>query len=303
MIHFTEELITPEKATAYLALNIHDNRVLKPSWVNYLIGVLQRGEWKVTHQGIAFDEGGRMIDGQHRLTAIEQSGIAARMVVARAAPSETFEVIDGGKVRNTGDHLNLDQTFSSALNFLSRQYFGRVITSPQQKKALLPAVGDPLAQIQAKCAATRKYFSSGAMRAAAAIQILLHPNDMDYILELYENLVRFNLEQLPPVAASLIRQYSVGGFSSRANDLFLRGLVVFDPDKRNLSKITVHAETGLEAISRVRNVIKQALREAGADVPPHPESALDKKKEAKTLFRGRGTKQRTKQPSVGAEAA
>jgi hypothetical protein len=36
---------------------------------------MRRGDWRLTHQGIAFDASGALVDGQHRLAAIVEADV------------------------------------------------------------------------------------------------------------------------------------------------------------------------------------------------------------------------------------
>lgn len=68
-------------------------------------GAMTRGQWQVTHQPIAIDPDGALIDGQHRLSAVVAAGIPVSMLVAYNVPRETFAVIDAGQARSTGQAL------------------------------------------------------------------------------------------------------------------------------------------------------------------------------------------------------
>ncbi|HEV8193129.1 MAG TPA: hypothetical protein VGP82_16835, partial [Ktedonobacterales bacterium] len=61
--------ITPALARELLKRNTN-NRALRPAHVDMLRGTMQRGEWQVTHQGLAFADDGELLDGQHRLEAL-----------------------------------------------------------------------------------------------------------------------------------------------------------------------------------------------------------------------------------------
>ena len=100
------ELITPELAREWLQLNTR-NRPLSKAFVQQLAQQIERGEWQLTHQGIAFDEHGMLIDGQHRLAAIAKTGIAVECVVTRGVPSTAFTVMDTGRKRSGRDALAL----------------------------------------------------------------------------------------------------------------------------------------------------------------------------------------------------
>jgi len=100
------EEITPSRAEQYLRKN-HTNRPVKLGNVLKLKTDLEQGNFKLTHQGIAFDWHGNLIDGQHRLMAIIESGVTVSMYVTYNCDPDIFKVIDSGSTRNTNDVLKL----------------------------------------------------------------------------------------------------------------------------------------------------------------------------------------------------
>jgi hypothetical protein len=100
------EEITPEKAASFLLLNHENNRRQRPGVVEMLAAQMMSGEWMLTHQGIAFDVDGKLIDGAHRLNAIIASGVTVRIMVTRGVTDASC--IDSGTRRNINDRLALD---------------------------------------------------------------------------------------------------------------------------------------------------------------------------------------------------
>lgn len=98
--------ITPERAAEWLQKNTR-NRPLTPNRINYFEKELRTGRAATTHQGIAFDSEGRLQDGQHRLTAIVNTGIAWAMWVTWDAPIENFHLVDVGFKRSLSDVLDI----------------------------------------------------------------------------------------------------------------------------------------------------------------------------------------------------
>ncbi|MFI5780874.1 hypothetical protein [Nocardia sp. NPDC051570] len=98
--------MTPQLASEWLERNT-GNRPLSRMMVVQLAGAIQRGEWLHTHQGIAFDTNGVLIDGQHRLAAVVRSGVTVRMQVTFDVPPATFSVVDTGRKRSARDILSL----------------------------------------------------------------------------------------------------------------------------------------------------------------------------------------------------
>lgn len=101
------EVITPQIAKAYLACGVSNNRHINKMIVNKYKTDIANGNWMATHQGIAFDENGLLIDGQHRLTAIVESGVSVPMLVTRGVERPGLLVIDSGKTRTASDSLKI----------------------------------------------------------------------------------------------------------------------------------------------------------------------------------------------------
>lgn len=100
------EVITPEKASEYLNKNNH-NRNLRKSLVAKYARDMAAGNWKVTHQGVAMNCDGTVLDGQHRLAAIIESGISVRMLVTSGIATDAQLVMDDHAKRNNADALSL----------------------------------------------------------------------------------------------------------------------------------------------------------------------------------------------------
>jgi hypothetical protein len=115
-------LVTPEIAANWLAYNT-SNRQLRKSLVRDYAAQMKDGEWMVTHQQIAFTGNltlpGRLIDGQHRLSAVILSGVSVRMAVAFGVDEKTFTVTDRGAPRSAGDCAGLPQVASSVMGMLA----------------------------------------------------------------------------------------------------------------------------------------------------------------------------------------
>ncbi|MYR26620.1 MULTISPECIES: hypothetical protein [unclassified Streptomyces] len=104
--------VSPELAEEWLDRNKR-NRPLSRQSVNHLSRAIERGEWQLTHQGIAFDEDDVLIDGQHRLAAVVKAGMAVPMAVTYGVPREAFTVMDTGRKRTGRDALALQGEVNS----------------------------------------------------------------------------------------------------------------------------------------------------------------------------------------------
>jgi hypothetical protein len=108
------QTISPSKAAELLEANT-TNRPLSRAVVHSFAEAMRRGDWVVTHQGIAFDVNGVLVDGQHRLAAIIEADQPVELTVFSEVNEGTFDVLDTGKRRNAADVLAIEGEKSSAM--------------------------------------------------------------------------------------------------------------------------------------------------------------------------------------------
>lgn len=100
--------ITPALATEWLAKNFERNRAVNKASVQRFAAEMKAGTWTLTHQGLAFDKEGRLIDGQHRLLAIKASGVSISMLVVYYESASPLLALDRGTTRDVGAVLEID---------------------------------------------------------------------------------------------------------------------------------------------------------------------------------------------------
>lgn len=171
------ENITPTKAAIYLQHNII-NRPLHPSWVDSLAYDMTADRWRLTHQGIALDKNGILVDGQHRLLAIIKSGITIRSIVFLDVPAALFDIIDHTLPRSSSDCLvikkmpySIAKIISAAVPFCITYDNGnkptRALVRMGNRNIVVRSYSDknPLLQISAEIA--KKYKTHDAVIASA----------------------------------------------------------------------------------------------------------------------------------------
>lgn len=98
--------IDPQKAE-YLLDTMESNRHVSQSHVDKYMDDMRKGRWFVTNQGIGIDRTGRLIDGQHRLWAIIETGIPQKMLVVRGIDPQAFRALDETRKRTFADDLSI----------------------------------------------------------------------------------------------------------------------------------------------------------------------------------------------------
>jgi hypothetical protein len=105
------QTITPDMAKDCLAKNDTENRSRNKARVAAMARDMREGRWRTTHQGIAFDEHGTLIDGQHRLAAIIAAGCSVDLLVSVIPGASVKDPIDQGAGRTaaytTGVHSRI----------------------------------------------------------------------------------------------------------------------------------------------------------------------------------------------------
>lgn len=193
MVETTIEYITPKKAAEYLEHN-KLNRAIRSRHLELLIREMKAGNWKLTHQGIAFDEAGNLLDGQHRLTAVVLSGVTIQSMVTRDLPQQAARSIDTQATRNYNDSHVFDNKDRPAIfkntraqaavrglcRFAYKQHY-QLINS--QVDSLMAAWRDKLEALDR--AAMRRTRNAGATINAAMLAALLNGEDEADIFSFY----------------------------------------------------------------------------------------------------------------------
>lgn len=254
--------VTPKMARDWLQQNT-SNRDLRPNVVDRFMSGYLRGEWKVTHQGIAFGKSGVLLDGQHRLTFISQlpEGTKVPINVTTGQDDSTFDAIDQGVVRTTSDVYGVSAGHTATARFLAKIYNSSTSAglTNQFVKPFLDWVRPEFEELLTFCPASVRIWSSAPVRAAAIVQIK-RGYDLDFIKIAYHSLVHADIESMPYAARALMQQHMTGKIASaRSLDLFCRSLRVFDSSQnRKISSILIKDSAVI--LSDVRAWIAKELK-------------------------------------------
>lgn len=230
--------VTPKLAVEYLTRNASNRRV-RPGHINALSAVMTAGQFQSTHQGIALNTKGEVVDGQHRLMAIVKSGVTVKMPVAYGVNAEHYGhlMIDVGMNRSTADVYAVDRFVAQPCTFIAYMH-----QSTRHKAVLAPyleSFGPIITAISKGGRHMRRGVTSAPMVAAAAIRVAMG-EDPALVNSNFSGMVRLDYGNLPPVANAFLRQLA-NGLVDRANkwDLFTRGMRVYDATAQQNSKIQV----------------------------------------------------------------
>ena len=99
-------LITPVQADIMLRRNF--NRGMRPGTVTQIKRDMRGGDFAISNDMIAFSEDRTLLNGQHRLKAIVESGVSAVCFIGYGFSKEEQSKMDGGAKRNLHDVAVLD---------------------------------------------------------------------------------------------------------------------------------------------------------------------------------------------------
>ena len=256
--------ITPEWAQFVLDNSNTDNRKLRLQWVNTLADIITRGEWQVTHQGIAFDENGILLDGQHRLSAIVKSGKPVLLHVTTGLHPEAFKAIDAHAKRSMGDLTKLPKKTAEVCKAAAHfAYLGTA--SPDQVKKIADAgLSDIHDELVAFCGATVAVFSSAPIRLMACALILSDKTKHDHVMHSYRRLCTHDFVNMTPYESAFAKRVTLGSekYAGGASSprLLTIAYKVFDPKSRNLIKLFVTDADIKVATLFIRNTISEMLK-------------------------------------------
>lgn len=272
-----EETITPAIAAAFLESNT-GNRVLRPGTVKTWLQIYRRGEYVTTHQGIAFDTDGRLIDGQHRLTAIRQmpEDFCVRMLVARDCDSQSYLCIDQGLYRTAADVLGEDRRLTGVARHFVAVHQGYSMGITVQKIGpLVESLRAPFLRLRNFNSRFRKTWGSTPVLAATLLRICTIPAEEEYFLLSFRALNAIEVDYMSPRVAALFQQVERTNPDRSHGDLFLRAYRALDPKERTTASIVIRDRESLleevrEAIGRIKGGPPSPPRRS---TPAAPETA------------------------------
>lgn len=112
--------VTPQRAKDWLGSNPR-NRNIRPGVVAAYARDMRNGHWRMTGDPVKMDWNGDLLDGQHRLRAIVETGLSVELFVVQNLDPHTQVYMDAGMRRTASDALHLQgYKFAQALAAAAR---------------------------------------------------------------------------------------------------------------------------------------------------------------------------------------
>jgi len=269
-IKFETHIITPQKAQAWLETQV-DNRRLNPDKVREYANEIKAGRWRYTHQPIAFDTEGQLLDGQHRMAAIKLAGISIKLAVAFGVKRGEFTVIDRGMPRNMSTITGIPKFFTECYVLMLSMAGALGRPSPDDVYLLNQYLSDKVNALQDACNTAIRFYSSAPIRTAAIISMEAG-EDSSYVLNTYKGLVLQNPESiraLPTIALALIQFHNrqANGLSKSAGntghlwrvETYSKARFLFSRANASLNQIHIRQDLMTRYISEVTNIVRKIL--------------------------------------------
>jgi len=212
--------VTPAIAEKWLGQN-HGNRNLRSRKVTNYARDMRNGAWMTTGDSIKFDWNGRLIDGQHRLEAVIESGCSIRVLVVKGLEPSVQGVLDVNVKRSPSDALKFagqsyNTTISASVARIANARsmgFLRTATSsniPEMTNAEIVAWVEANPEIQnAAALATRTSKTIGATPSALAYCIwVLETIDPVAAVEFFTSTAEFRTNGAKDPRSALLRSFN-----------------------------------------------------------------------------------------------
>lgn len=116
-------LITPEMAKDLLENHNNKNREMRSAYWQAYASDMKNNQWTQGQSDmIVIDNTGNIINGQHRLKAVLESGKSQQFWVLQNADPDLYETMDNGKVRNILDYMP-DVPYKGAIQTAARALY------------------------------------------------------------------------------------------------------------------------------------------------------------------------------------
>jgi hypothetical protein len=204
----TVEIVTATKKliTELRALDTH-NRKKKKNHVDYLRKEIKDGRWTLTNQGVGVGVSNYIVDGGHRLEAIELEGYPpVQFILARGLPDNAQKYVDQHAKRSMADTLTL--FFDSAISNQVIACLNVIIKVERAWDSLKPSPDILIAKFEeVESSIKRTVAVEKSSRIAAPVFAALvnvhHQSGDDRVLQFAEQLIRGEMLQSGDPALTL----------------------------------------------------------------------------------------------------
>lgn len=201
--------ITPDMAKDLITKNAKYNRKLTKTSVEKYARAMVKGDWALTPQGIIVETStDEVIDGQHRLHAIAQTGVTVDMYVTYVTGENTYKFLDQGRKRDFADLSGLPKSVTvvvhQTLRLADTQLKG--ITYAEAEPYLFGRLGREAQEFYDNVNPTGYMWNNAVFKSMAICSIIAGKMPKQEVYDLYNNFLNLNTEGMSPCRRNFLRQ-------------------------------------------------------------------------------------------------
>lgn len=255
------EIVTPSRASDILARCNWGNRPLRPGVVAKYVKIIESGNWRLSPEAIVISDTGRLLNGQHRLSAVAKSNASVNFLFIYGPNETTFEVLDRGAGRSIADALCANKKATEVARLACTMEVGQANkVADYDVRAMISLIGDEHEALMGACNSVRPVFSSAAFRLAAIARIKAG-SDRDWVHCLYRSIVLGHTDELPPIGHAAMRMRLSGSLAGTSDGGSLQARMVtvgwelFDYAKLRNTRILPkqYADIKCEILEAIKN--------------------------------------------------
>lgn len=238
------ETITPLYAKKLLSLN-KNNRPVNKYRVSAYASDMKNGCWQLTHQGILIGKNGNVIDGQHRLYAVIESGASINTLVSISdeIDSPLNCMVDTQMTRAqsfiTGKSQMLIATSNAAIESTIGNWNRTASIGTTEKNRVLviiePYFNDLMSGSKTSCTG----ITSASVIIGAIANMYSDDSNYDYVIQQFNAMRSADFQNLSTMSGSFFRQVAIDRVKYTRKELVARSFRAFDYKRRNLSRLQV----------------------------------------------------------------
>lgn len=267
--------VDPKLASTWL-VESKDNRPLRKSHVAYLSGEMKQGRWRLTHQGIAFAPDGTLMDGQHRLQAIKESGVIVPLQISYYDTGDNinfaFPILDRGLIRSMADITRIDNKIIQIYNVLLGLGVSKKRVPPDDYLIFDSKIGHTTRAFLAACPYQRTYYTPAYVRAAGVAALYMERTNLNHLSMLFAAWGTGNINNASPIIHAfmnyipILREQSAS-HASCSNKLFIAATYAVNPAHINKSRIVLSSKFQEDTIKDVKNLVDKLMQRKNLDKP------------------------------------
>jgi len=260
--------VTPAHAEKWLEMNT-GNRRIRPSHVRHLASQMEQGRWMLSPEPIVFSPK-RLLDGQHRLSAVLMSGCTIEASVALVQNEDVFRVLDQGVNRNNSDLTGIPSPVLQPLQWLLKQSVnglrkGKIVIDDIEriKDENIFTLSNRVNEV---IKPKDRRFKSAPFRAAYIMAVDMKLCDLETADRIYTDLSHMNMTEWSRMMQNIFHRFETtkvhGAHNSLKNEFFMAGLYLFSEAHSKKTKIILTEKFTDEMEKRVRNRVNLLYRKS-----------------------------------------